>query len=338
MVSASPYIEIATVSGVIPDQTVAVPVQYVSDETAVSLQFDVFFDIEQFLPVDLDECELDIDDKFWAECKRMPAPNSDVVRVSVIGDPLGGIPSGNLIVLNFKVSAQAVQKTSRLHIDKCSAFAYDSAGIPYRFFANRLIDGSIAVDSQIVDNPGPPPVYRLITEYTEADAPLPFYAKALYDVKFNQDLKFAPEQMLLDLPGKMETIVIKRRFVPKEGFLPRIGCSEQMLVDPEASPSDFQYYWYGIGENFGYVSASVYNGSISASISVQGGSFQLRGNPDDGFRLLEYDLSQLPPVHGPILIGSAYSVPSTSFITNTLLVIIAMLLGMLRIANRSYFE
>jgi len=165
---ASPSLKLGTVRGAKPGEVVEIPIHYESDGSAVAIQFDVFFDADQFSDVDFDACVIDVVESHgWSECNRLPPPNDDVIRFIVFGIPYSVIQSGKLGVLKFAVSSEAVRKTSLLHIDECSSLSVDGKGHNVEFLASQLHDGYISVNSKIKEDPDAQPVYRLATDGME---------------------------------------------------------------------------------------------------------------------------------------------------------------------------
>lgn len=295
---ASPSLELGKVRGAKPGEVVEIPIHYESDGSAVAIQFDVFFDADQFSEVGFDACVSDVTKSHeWSKCKRLPAPNDDVIRFIVFGVPYSVIQSGKLGTLKFAVSSEAVRKTSPLHIDECSALSADGKGHELEFLASQLHDGYISVNSKIKEDLDAQPVYLLATEYFADSSLMPVLAKSRYSVEYSGDVQAGADELLIDVPGTEAFHVSRKEFKPRKGYVPRVGCGNQMVPDPNASASEMSYRWYGENEHGHPTAITVTNGYVHGFMTTSGSAFEINGNPKDGYEVIEIDSDKVPPAH-----------------------------------------
>jgi len=295
---ASPSLKLGKVRDAKPGDVVEIPIHYESDGTAVAIQFDVFFDADQFSDVDFDDCVIDVTESHgWSKCNRLPPPNDDVIRFIVFGIPYSVIQSGKVGVLKFAVSSEAVRKTSVLHIDECSSLSVDGKGHNVEFLASQLYDGYISVSSKIKEDPDDQPLHRLATEYFADSSLMPVLAKSRYSVEYSRDVQAGADELLIDVPGVEAFQVSRKEFKPRKGYVPRVGCGNQMVPDPNASASEMSYRWYGENE-YGHPTAiTVTNGYVHGFMTTTGSSFEISGNPKSGYEVIEIDSDKVPPAH-----------------------------------------
>lgn len=301
MAIASPSLSIGNALGAKPNEIVEIPIFYEGDKSTIVLQFDVFFDPDQFSDVDFDDCVVDIANSHeWSTCGRLSPPNADVIRFIVFGIPLGVIPSGKLGALKFTVSNQAVRGTSELHIDECSSLSGDVNGNTFEFLTSQLYDGYISVDSQIENDPIPEPELKLASDYVADYSDMPTLAKTRYRVEYSKDVQAGADELLIDVPGTEAFQVSMKEFKPRKGYVPRVGCGNKMLPDPASLASEMSYRWYGENQ-FGYPTAiTVTNGYVHGFMASSDSSFEIKGNPKEGYEIIEIDSEKVPPAHSPI--------------------------------------
>lgn len=271
-----------------------IPIAVDNHRNFIALQFDIAFEPSFFDQVDTSQCLSQLPDSgFLAACRRQDPPNDDVVRFLVFRWDFKPIPSGVLGDLGFRAAADGPSGVSPI-----SALACTGQGISGNQDAVDLTDADfepgevVILGTEPVAAPAAPAVLDLDGVQLGSDNLL-FRRELEIDSPISV-LASGPEEIALKLPGGREIGGIRKRFIPRAGYIQRLDCSGNQV--PDANPdTPVSFRWYGDLPDGGWLGLTVVNDIARGTLVTEAASYQISGTPHDGYRLAEIDPSNLPP-------------------------------------------
>jgi len=274
---------------------VRIPITLDNHRDFIALQFDIVFEPSIFAKVDTSQCLSQLPtSRFLADCRRQDPPNDDVVRFVVFGWDFKPIPSGVLGYLDFHATAGAISRISPLSALECTGLGISPDQQTFGLTVDDYQPGEIIVLG--MGSPTPPEVPTMVLDFDGAPV---FTDNPVYRRKRNIPdpipvLDSGPQAIVLRLPGGREVEGVRKRFIPREGYVERLDCSGNQVPDgnPDAPVS---FRWYGELESGGWLGLTVVDDIARGTLVTEEASYQISGAPDDGYRLAEIDPSNLPP-------------------------------------------
>jgi hypothetical protein len=272
---------------------VRIPIALDNHRNFTALQFDITFEPSLFAGVDPSECLALLPEKeFLAGCRRQDPPNDDVIRYLIFRPDLEPLPSGVLGHLAFRAGAPS--GVSPVNVLACTGLGVSTDQQTFDLTAQDFEAGQVVVlgaepstgrpdPTAIVDFDGVPvastrPVFR-----REFEIPDPLPA-----------LGAGPEQVELRLPAVRQIDAVRKRFIPRAGYVERLDCSGDQVPDGDPdTPVSFR--WYGELPNGGWFGLTVVDDLARGTLVTDEDSYQISGAPGDGYRLAEVDPFNLPP-------------------------------------------
>lgn len=300
-----------------------IPITLDNHRDFIAIEFDLAFEPSMFDEIDTSQCFSQLPESgFLADCRRHDPPNDDVVRFRVFRLNFEAIPSGVLGYLGFRAAADAPTGVTPLSALECTGLGISADQQTSDLTVDDYEPGEIAILGTGPPTPPADPTTVLDFDGVPVVSDNPLFLRKLIIPNPIPVLDSGPQAIVLRLPGGREVEVVRKRFIPREGYVERLDCSGDKV--PDANPdTPVSFFWYGELADGGWLGMTVVNDIVGGTLVTQAASYQISGTPDDGYHLAEIDPSNLPPTDaGP---PEPVAVPVLSLWA---LVFLALLLGL----------
>lgn len=271
-----------------------IPIEFDNPNQFVGLQFDIAFERSLFETIDTSRCLEGFQNSgYFTGCNRLDPPNNDVVRFVVLSLEMEPIQSGVIGSLGFQANKNAPSTETALSGLSCTGLGVTVAQEPIHFTSEDFQAGSIVV---MGDRPEVEPEAAEFLDFE--GTPVPYKGRVYRSMQeiMNPIMVLAegPEALALVMPDGREKELVSRAFDPRQGFVLRLDCSGRMV--PDGNPdTELSFRWYGEIDEGGWLGMTVVRDVVSGTLVTGGSSYKITGSPDDGFRLAETDIDDLPP-------------------------------------------